>query len=123
MTPTEYIQNCLRTEPQTYKFAETNGISPRLEHAMYGLVTESGEFTDAIKRAKIYGKPLDKVNAKEEIGDILWYVSLALADLGVSYEEVFEVNIAKLKARFPDKYSDEKALNRDLVTERKILEK
>lgn len=122
MTPTQYIENCLRTEPQKYLFEGTNGISPRLEHAMYGLVTESGEFADAIKRAKIYGKTLDKVNLAEECGDILWYMSLALKDLGLSYEEVMDVNIKKLKKRFPEKYTDENALNRDLDAERKILE-
>ncbi len=122
MTPTEYIENCLRTEPQTYRFQETNGISPRLEHSMFGLVTEVGEFADALKRAKIYGKAIDKVNLAEELGDILWYMSLALKDLGLSYEQVMDINIAKLKARFPDKYTDDKAINRDLATERKLLE-
>jgi hypothetical protein len=33
-----------------------------------------------------------------------------------------ERNINKLKVRFPDKFSEHSALNRDLETERKTLE-
>lgn len=38
------------------------------------------------------------------------------------YEDVLTVNIQKLQARYPDKFDTEKALNRDLDKERKILE-
>jgi hypothetical protein len=34
-----------------------------------------------------------------------------------------EINIEKLKARYPEKFSTDKAVNRDLDTEREILEK
>jgi hypothetical protein len=33
-----------------------------------------------------------------------------------------ENNIAKLKARYGEKFSEDRAVNRDLKTERKILE-
>lgn len=42
--------------------------------------------------------------------------------LGIDREKALENNIAKLKARFPDKFSEESALNRDLNKERQILE-
>jgi hypothetical protein len=44
-------------------------------------------------------------------------------DLGVDFEDVWERNIKKLAARYPEKYSRNKALNRNLNKERKILEK
>ena len=94
-----------------------------LLHAAMGLTTESGEFMDAIKKHLFYGKPLDKVNLKEEIGDVLWYCALALHSLDSSFEEVMATNIAKLKARYPDKFEESQALNRDLDKERSILEK
>ena len=37
-------------------------------------------------------------------------------------KNIAEVNIKKLQARYPEKFTSEKALNRDLETERKILE-
>jgi len=94
-----------------------------LLHAAMGLTTESSEFTDALKKHYFYGKPLDKVNLKEEIGDILWYCALALKALDSDFESVMETNIQKLKARFPEKFKEEQALNRDLDKERSILEK
>ena len=43
--------------------------------------------------------------------------------LGVSFEEIQERNIEKLKARYGEKFTDEKAINRNLETERSILER
>lgn len=122
MTPKEYIENALRTESQEYSFGTTNGVTARVEHGVIGVVTEAGELMDAIKKAKIYGKELDKVNLAEEVGDVMWYLAVLCDELGVSFESVWEKNIAKLSARYPEKYSDHHALNRDTDSERKILE-
>ena len=73
MNQQEYIKKALRSESKDYKFQSTGDITPRIEHAVYGLVTEAGELLDAIKKAKIYGQKLDKVNVVEELGDIMWY--------------------------------------------------
>lgn len=48
--------------------------------------------------------------------------ALALNALGSDFGSVMERNIEKLKARYPDKFTEDKATNRDLDTERKILE-
>lgn len=93
-----------------------------LLHASMGMVTEAGEFMDMMKKHLFYGKPQDEVNLKEEIGDILWYAAIALEALGTDFSEVMETNINKLKARYPEKFTEDKAINRDLETERKILE-
>lgn len=93
-----------------------------LLHAGMGLVTESGEFMDMLKKHIFYGKTRDEVNLKEEIGDVLWYAAIALEALGTSFDEVMERNIAKLKARYPEKFTEENAINRDLDKEREILE-
>ena len=121
-----YIEKAIKTESKDF-----DKISNRLQdesmirllHAGIGLATESAEFLDALNKVIYYGKELDKVNLAEEIGDILWYCAVALDELGVSFEEVMEKNIAKLEARYPEKFTEEKAENRDLKTERDILEK
>lgn len=46
------------------------------QHAGYGLMTEVGELLDTYKRNKFYKTPLDNKNLIEEVGDILWYLSL-----------------------------------------------
>ena len=122
MSPNEYIQNALRTAPSEYTFGNTGDVTPRIEHAVIGMVTEAGECLDAIKKSKIHGKPLDKINLIEEVGDVMWYIALLADELGVSFEEIWEKNINKLRVRFPEKYSSEHAINHDTEAERKVLE-
>ena len=181
---------------------------PRLkhiEHMVMGMSGELGEIVDAYKKYLVYGKPLDKVNIIEEVGDFTWYaillgfvynikpedieiyffqeysitvellkgtnedenlpvfllgassninevcfrllsleeyesgpekieivnnylkllwkvVTSLIVMLDINIEQVFEANIAKLAARYGDKYSDLAAITRDLDKERKILE-
>lgn len=94
-----------------------------LLHAAIGMQTEAAEFSDMLKKNFFYGKALDVVNLREELGDQLWYIAMALRALDTTFEEVMERNIAKLKARYPDKFTEELAENRDLKKEREILEK
>lgn len=125
MNPKEYVSNALKTESINFTaIAQRLGVPEniRLLHAVIGLETEVGELQDALKKSIFYGKPLDKVNIAEEIGDAFWYMAILSDTLGVSFEEIMEKNIAKLKARYGDKFTESAALNRDLDTERKILE-
>jgi NTP pyrophosphatase (non-canonical NTP hydrolase) len=125
MHSTTYLEESARTENTdrdrivSSLYSDNNA---ELLHGSIGIVTEAGELIDAIKKNLIYGKPLDSVNVIEEVGDILWYVALVLRSQGSTFEEAFERNIAKLRVRFPEKYSDHSATVRDLQTERKALE-
>lgn len=94
----------------------------RLLHAAIGMCTEAGEFQDALKRAFFYGKPMDRTNLAEEVGDLLWYCALACNALNVDMEQIMRSNIKKLEKRFPAKFNKEDALIRDLKNERKELE-
>lgn len=98
------------------------GHDMNLLHAAMGIGTEAGELLDAFKRKIFYGKELDVVNIKEEVGDIMWYVAILLRELDLDFEDILQLNIDKLKARFPEKFTEHHALNRDLDTERSILE-
>jgi NTP pyrophosphatase (non-canonical NTP hydrolase) len=91
-------------------------------HMVIGISTESGELLDAYKKHFAYGKELDKTNVGEEIADIMWYVSNLCRMLDIDLEEMLQRNIDKLKARFPENFTQEDALNRNLDVERKILE-
>ena len=112
----EYQQLALRTAPAD--------VSPGhdLVHAGYGFASESGEFLDVLKKQHAYGKPLDLVNLKEEVGDLLWYAAIACRGLGITLEEAAATNIAKLAKRYPERFTAEAALNRDLAGERAVLE-
>jgi NTP pyrophosphatase (non-canonical NTP hydrolase) len=93
-----------------------------LLHAAIGMQTESAEFSDMLKKHLFYGKPLDVVNLTEELGDQMWYIAMALRALGTDFETVMERNISKLRVRYPDKFTEDLAENRDLCKERGILE-
>lgn len=95
---------------------------PKLLHAAMGMVTESAEFMDALKKHFIYGKPIDEVNLIEELGDVCWYIAIACKALGTDFESIQRINIEKLRRRFPGKFTEEAALNRDLDAERAVLE-
>jgi NTP pyrophosphatase (non-canonical NTP hydrolase) len=76
---------------------------------------------DAYKKHFAYGKELDTINVGEEIADIMWYISNLCRLLNIDLEEMQQRNIDKLKARFPEKFTQENALNRNLDIERQIL--
>ena len=135
MTPNEYQKLAERTSAtsqenvgevssQVFK-SGINGFNRnlRLLHAGLGMATESGEFLDGLKKHIFYGADLDTVNLEEECGDLLWYIAEALNALGVDMENVMKVNITKLRARYPGKFSPEDALDRDLESEREVLER
>ena len=120
----QYVADALRTEPD-YAEALKRLKDPqtvRLLHVAMGLCTEAGEFMDALKRHIFYGKPLDEVNLVEELSDSSWYMRVGVAALETKFIEMLELNVAKLKQRFPDKFSEDAAINRDLDAERKVLE-
>ncbi len=125
MNSKDYIQDAIRTESTDFSAMNDrlmNDGTKRLLHAGIGLSTEAGEFLDALKKHIFYGKELDRVNLKEEMGDLFWYLAIACDELDVEFEPLMETNIAKLKARYGEKFSEQRAENRDLGTERTILE-
>ena len=104
------------------KVFQPDNKGENLLHAAIGIVTESGEILDTILKYKYGEKELDVVNIKEELGDVMWYFAILLRDLNIDFYESLDINISKLKSRYGDKFSSEKAINRNLDTERKILE-
>jgi NTP pyrophosphatase (non-canonical NTP hydrolase) len=121
----DYIQEAVKTESY-----DLEAISRRLSdkrtirtlHAAIGMVTEAAETLDALKKFIFYGRELDTTNLKEEVGDSQWYQAIMCDELGTTFEEVQETNIAKLRARYGQKFSEFRAVNRDLEKERQIIE-
>ena len=90
-------------------------------HAILGIATEAGELLEALDKFLKDGE-FDTVNLKEECGDIFWYQAIFANATNYTFEEIQTTVIAKLKKRFPDKFTEQAANNRDLDAERKILE-
>ncbi len=98
-------------------------IDPRLFHALVGIATESTELIEAIIKAIQSNTDIDHVNVLEELGDIFWYTAIAVDTTGADWNSILDTNIAKLKKRYPEKFTVESAITRDLDGEREILEK
>lgn len=82
-------------------------------HMAVGVSGESGELLDAVKKHCVYQKPLDFDNVKEEAGDILFYLTGLLNDMGITLNECIEANREKLSKRYPNKcYSNAAAIAR-----------
>ena len=83
---------------------ENDADVPRLLTAALGLTAESGEFTEVVKKIILQGKPYNEENIfhmKRELGDICWYLAQACMALDTTFDEIIEMNVDKLKARYP----------------------
>lgn len=99
-------------------------INQRVLHGLLGVITESGEIASALANYIIDKETLDAVNIQEEvIGDISWYTAILCDELELNWEQGMRNNIEKLKIRYPEKFTTENAMDRDLLKERTELEK
>ena len=120
MTGTEYQKLAMRTNDgksfirmadRIVEYEQTIDIGDLLMGCL-GLAGESGELLDLFKKWIFHEKPLDEDHAKKELGDVLWYVAEIAHSMGWDLDEILEMNVAKLKARYPDGFDTERSNNR-----------
>ena len=78
---------------------------PPLITAAFGLTAEAGEFTEVVKKIILQGKPYNEDNIfhmKRELGDICWYLAQACMALDTDFNEIMDMNVEKLSARYPE---------------------
>ena len=80
-------------------------------HALHGMVSEIGEL-HGIYQKTYQGHFLDKEHAKKELGDLLWFIAEYCTANKWELEEIIQMNIDKLKARYPNGFEAERSLNR-----------
>lgn len=92
----EYQKLALRTARDTKQKNE-------FFHLVLGLVGETGEIAEKIKKwirdQSSDPSKLDKDDMTKELGDVLWYTAVLASYLDISFVEVAEKNIAKLASR------------------------
>lgn len=108
LTLNEYQARALRTA------GPLDNDDERIICAALGLSGESGEYADRIKKAIFHSHPRDRAKEALEIGDVLWYASLAAKAAGFTLEEVAQMNLDKLARRYPEGFSSERSLNREV---------
>lgn len=100
-----------------------DAIAYDIIHGIIGKATESGELLELLYGVCVVGKEFDEINCLEEVGDGLWYDAILLKALDSNFEKVQKTNIAKLRARYPNRFTSYDAENRNLENERSILER
>jgi NTP pyrophosphatase (non-canonical NTP hydrolase) len=84
--------------------AVLGALTPETAHLLHmavGISGEAGELLDAVKKAAIYVKPIDRANVVEELGDLEFYMEGLRAGLGITREETLAANQEKLGKRYP----------------------
>ena len=83
-----------------------------LINGVMGLCGESGEVIDIVKKHIAHNHELNKDHLAKELGDVAWYLAETATALGYSLEDIFKMNIDKLKKRYPDGFDSEKSIHR-----------
>ena len=105
MTFGEYQAAARRTQNPALKFFEMR------EHALCGLAAEVGE-VHSIHQKNRQGHPIDMFALANEIGDVLWMLSELCDVYHLDLDVIAQMNIEKLKARYPEGFDEERSLRR-----------
>lgn len=96
--------------------ARTAGMSQangRLAVAALGLTGEAGEVAELVKKHLGHGHELEQWKVVNELGDVLWYVAEVCNALGISLDDVADINVRKLQNRYPAGFDPERSRNRN----------
>lgn len=83
-----------------------------LINGVMGLCGESGEAIDIVKKHLAQGHELDTAHLAKELGDIAWYLAETATAIGYSLSDILQMNIDKLKKRYPNGFSTDQSLHR-----------
>lgn len=108
MTINEYQTEALRTAAG---MNHPNNDEILLNGVM-GLAGESGECVDMMKKHLFQGHELDKEHIAKELGDVAWYIALSAYAMGYNLETILQMNVDKLRKRYPNGFEAERSLHR-----------
>ena len=106
MTANDYQLAALRT-------AGTTNLKELLTNGVMGLVGESGECVDLVKKHLFQKHTLDREHLAKELGDVAWYLAVTAHAIDFPLERVLQMNVDKLRARYPDGFSEDRSRNRE----------
>ena len=108
MTLNEYQELAARTINKELDYTEVR------DHALHLIAAECGEIHSLYQKT-YQGHGFSLVELMKEIGDLLWGIAELCTYYDFPLERVAEMNIEKLKARYPDGFDAEKSLHRKEV--------
>lgn len=116
MTGNEYQQLAMRTNDGLNRLRLEDAIAnqddisvSQLLNGTLGLTGEAGEVSDLIKKGIFHEKGIDLEHLKKELGDCAWYLAMICDACGFTLDDVMQINIDKLKARYPQGFDTYRA--------------
>ena len=106
MTINEYQTEALRTA------SGMNDKYPMWLNGVLGLNGESGEIADIAKKYMFQGHPMEREHLAKELGDVAWYLAVTAHAIGYELETVLQMNVDKLRNRYPNGFEVERSLHR-----------
>ncbi len=102
-------------EYQSLALMTANGLTTEqlLTNGVMGMCGESGECVDMMKKHLFQGHDVDKEHLAKELGDVSWYIAITAHALGYDLDTIFEMNIEKLRKRYPGGFDSERSLHRE----------
>ena len=118
MTGKEYQELAMRTNDGKATERLLTAVFPKganiggVLNGCLGLSGEVGEFNDMVKKWIFHEKPFDPDHAMKELGDVLWYVAMICHSFGWNLNTIMQMNVDKLKARYPEGFDVDKSAHR-----------
>jgi NTP pyrophosphatase (non-canonical NTP hydrolase) len=107
MKISEFQLNSLRTLNQELTDKE------QITNMIFGIVGETGEVVDILKKNLYQGHELDKDKVFEELGDVLFYIVNLCSIMNFDIEDILDNNYRKLLKRYPDGFEIKKSVERE----------
>jgi NTP pyrophosphatase (non-canonical NTP hydrolase) len=105
MLANEYQKLAARTINETLSRGEVRS------HALHGMSAEIGEI-HGLYQKQYQGHDLDDEHLMKECGDLLWFIAEFCTVNGWNLGDIMQMNIDKLRARFPEGFEVDKSLHR-----------
>jgi len=105
MNMSEYQTLAARTINKTLS---TNELT---RHALFGMASEVGEIHGLFQK-EYQGHAIEETHLKKELGDVLWFVAEFASANGWDLDEIAQLNVDKLRARYPAGFEAEKSVHR-----------
>jgi NTP pyrophosphatase (non-canonical NTP hydrolase) len=106
MTLEDYKNDCLRTLPKNLYRGE------QLLQGLVGATTEAAEALDIHKKTVWQDHPFDREHLLSELGDAMFYITIAADALDSSIMEIIELNVEKRRKRYPNGFSTKDSIER-----------
>ena len=80
-------------------------------HALHGMSAETGELHGLYQKC-YQGHKAAVDHIQKEVGDLLWFIAEYCSAWGWTLDEIAQMNIDKLRKRYPDGFAAERSINR-----------